>query len=90
MTTGRKTVTDQAGNQIAGVSVEIKESVERFSDLKLEDGTTLKTKVVAVEAIRLEGKDVDGNPMYVLKSQTVVTVFDSPLSEDPNEQRTVQ
>lgn len=90
MATGRKTVTDQAGRQVIGVRVGIRESVERFTDLKLEDGTILKTKVVAVEAIRLEGKDGDGNPMYVLKSQTIVTVFDSPLCEDPNEQRTVQ
>ena len=90
MATGRKTIRDQSGNKVMGVPVGIKESVERFSELKLEDGTILKTKVVAVEAIRLEGNDNEGNPMYVLKSQTVVTVFDSPLCEDPDQERTVQ
>lgn len=90
MATGRKVVTDHSGTRVRGVAVGIKESIERFSEVTLDDGTILKTKVVAVEAIRLDEKDVDGNPMYVLKSQTVVSVFESPLSEDPDEQRMVQ
>ena len=90
MTKSRRTVTGPTGESLSGVPVGIKESTERFSELTLEDGTILKTKVVAVDAIRLDGKDGDGNPMYVLRSQTVVTVVDSPFSEDPHEQRTVQ
>ena len=72
-------VRDQQGNLVEGVAVGIDESTERFSEVKLEDGTTLKTNLSALEAVRVTGQwDADGNPIYVLKSQNVVAVTESP------------
>ena len=80
-------VRDQQGKWVEGVTVSIAESTERFSELKLEDGTVLKTKLSSLEAVRVnEQWDADGNPIYILKSQTVLAV-----SESPNElKKTVQ
>ena len=80
-------VRDAQGNLVEGVVVSVTESTERFSDVKLADGTLLKTKLSSLEAIRVKDQwDADGNPVYILKSQNVVAV-----SESPNElKRSVQ
>ena len=74
----RKNVQVPGGGQIEGTVVGITEAIERFSELKLEDGTILKTKPVVVEAIRLDDQwDNDGNPVYVLKTQNMVAVSEA-------------
>ncbi len=71
----RKQVKDQFGKLVEGTVVDVAESTERFSELTLEDGTILKTKIVAVEAIRLDNQwDNEGHPVYILKSQNIVAV----------------
>ena len=75
----KKKMKDQSGNWVDATIVGVDESTERFSEVKLEDGTILKVKVTAIEAFRLDGQwDDAGNPMYSLKSQTIVTVSESP------------
>ena len=72
-------VQNQQGNRVEGVVVSVAESTERFSEVKLEDGTILKTKLSPLEAVRVNDQwDNDGNPVYVLKSQNVVVVSESP------------
>ncbi len=79
MTERKKTVKDLRGQSVSGVVVGIAESVERFSVITLEDGTILKTKLTAIEAIRLDGQwDSDGNPVYNLRSQNIVVIDESP------------
>ena len=79
MTERQVKVRDQQGNLVEGVVVSIAESTERFCEVKLEDGTTLKAKLSPLEAVRVTGQwDSDGNPVYVLKSQNVVRVIESP------------
>ena len=74
----RKSV-DMFGMSSDGVLIDIVESIDRFSEVKLADGTTLKTKMVALEAVRLDNQwDAEGNPVYHLKSQNIV-VADAPL-----------
>ena len=64
-----------SGEQVWGTPVPINRSVEHFSELFLEDGTTLKVKVVPTNVLRIDGHwDVEGNPMYLLKSQTLVVI----------------
>ena len=75
----RKKIQDPSGNWVEGVQIDIEESIERFSELKLRDGTILKVKMSVIEAIRLDDKkDEDGNPTYILKSQNIVDVFYCP------------
>lgn len=78
-----KTVKDQYGNPVTGVEVGVAESVERFSEITLEDGTVIRTKLSVVSAIRQdEVRDDEGNPVYTIKSQHVVMVVNSPLRKE--------
>ena len=75
----RKQIKGPSGKLVDGTIIDIDESTEKFSEVKLKDGTILKVKVVAFEAVRIDDQwDQEGNPMYVLKSQTVVSVSESP------------
>ncbi len=77
----KKKVKDQAGNVVEGTVVGVLESTERFSDVKLDDGTILMTKMNIIQAVRVDGKwDNEGNPQYVVKSQNVVVIAESPES----------
>jgi hypothetical protein len=57
------------------VEVGVSESIERWTDVKLDDGSTLRIKTVILGAVRLEGQyDQEGNPMYMVKANQVMTV----------------
>lgn len=59
--------------------VDVLESTERWSDIRLSDGTMLRAKVVVVSAARLDDQHgPDRNPIYHIKSQTIVSVVDAP------------
>lgn len=73
------TVPDASGNDAEGREVNLIESTERFSELRLEDGSTLKIKPNVLQIVRLVEKwDSDDNPIYVVKSQSLVVVADAP------------
>ncbi len=75
MVKGKKSVPDQAGKMVTGDLVEVEESTERFSDIKLADGTQIRIKTVVVEVIRADDQwDKEGNPIYVVRSAHVMTV----------------
>ena len=83
----KKTFKDHAGNEISGTVVEVEEATERFSEIRLKDGTLLRIKPVVTEALRLENSwDNDGNPMYIVRSANVVVVddFDDSLKRKPH------
>ncbi len=51
---------------------------EHWNEYLLDDGTTVRTKLVMVSAYRLPDEyDAEGNPVYVLNSTNVVKT-DSP------------
>ena len=75
MSVVKKTIPDHFGNKITGVVVDVEESREKFSEIILKDGTTIKLKPVVTEVVRAdEGHDPDGNPIYIVQSTTVLTV----------------
>ena len=77
----RKKVKDQDGNVVNGTVVDVAESTERFGQVKLEDGTIIRARLTVIEAIRLDNSwDSNGNPTYIVQSQNIVTVVDSPES----------
>lgn len=72
-------IQDPQGNLVEGTWVAITESTERFSDVKLEDGTVLRVRTVIQEVIRFDNLwDSSGNPMYSVKSATMPAVQDAP------------
>ena len=57
------------------VEVSVAEATERWTDIKLEDGSSLRIKAVIIGAVRLEGQyDPEGNPMYMVKANQVMAV----------------
>ena len=75
----RRTVKDISGRSVEGIVIAVEESTERFSDVKLADGTVLKTKLIAIDAVRMvDVWDPEGNPVYSLKTSNIVAVSESP------------
>ena len=61
------------------VSVPIDSSAEQYNTYHLQDGTTLRVRLVMMDVLKAEGAfDQEGNPIYLLKSQNVVTVIPKP------------
>lgn len=79
----KKRLTLPSGETVEGTFISVIESTERFTDIKLEDGTILKAKVSVAEVARMDGRwDDDGNPLYFVKSQTVITVAKTPFRKE--------
>ena len=58
-----------------GRLVPIQESTERWTELRLEDGTTIRMKPVATRVVRLPRQyDGNGSPIYVVQSTNVLDV----------------
>jgi hypothetical protein len=67
------------GKLVDGVDVPVTESTERSTDVKLEDGTTIRIKPSVLGAVRITGQyDPEGNPMYVLKATNTMMVYEAP------------
>jgi hypothetical protein len=60
---------------VEGTEVQVLESVDRWSEIKLEDGTVLRIKPVPMSVARIDGRyDAEGNPMYAVQAQQVMSV----------------
>ena len=85
----KRKIPDPNGNLIDGTEVDVIESIERFSDVKLEDGTVLRIRVAVQEVVRFDGLwDNINNPMYHVSSATMVFVKEAPdnLKKSPNKE----
>ena len=75
MVAKKKKAKDATGRDVEGVVVAVEETVERASEVKLEDGTILRARLSVDEAIRLDDQyDNEGNPVYVIKSATLISI----------------
>ena len=73
------TVTTPDGKKAEGLEVPVTESVERWCDLTLEDGTILKIKPVVESTVRLIDQfDPDGNPIYLIRSGFATVIASIP------------
>jgi hypothetical protein len=62
-----------------GVEVPVEESIERWSEIKLEDGTIIRLKVTMISAVRIPGQyDQIGNPMYVMNMAPTIAIVSVP------------
>jgi hypothetical protein len=72
---GKKQITGPDGSAIEGEIISVNSSSEHWNQYLLEDGTVMKLKCVLMDVLRSDSVfDNDGNPMYVVKTQNVVTV----------------
>ena len=70
-----------------GTEIALIESVERWTELKLEDGSVLRVKPTIVSVIRLDGRyDPQGNPMYAIRGGQTMVIGSTPehLREQKN------
>lgn len=75
----RKIKVDYVGRQMDATVVSIVESVDRWSDVKLDDGTLLRVKLSVLSASRVDGEyDPSGNPAYVLTMTPTMVVAEAP------------
>ena len=66
------------GKPLDGYDIPIIESTERWTEIKLEDGSVLRVKPSILSAIRIPGQhDPDGNPMYILKATNAMIVAEA-------------
>jgi hypothetical protein len=57
------------GQTAEGFEIPIIETVERWTEIRLEDGSVLKIKPVVMAVTRIEGQfDPEGNPMYAVRA----------------------
>lgn len=71
----RKTVTNQeTGETHEGVVLDIVDAREPFAYVTLEDGTTLRIKLIVVEAFRSDTPGSDGKPQFSLEMQVITNV----------------
>jgi len=67
------------GKETDGMEVPVIESTERWTDIKLEDGTVLRIKPSVMSAVRLNGQfDPEGNPMYAIRAANAMMVAETP------------
>lgn len=58
--------------------VEIEEIIEKPMKIRLADGTVLRVRVDVVEVAKFKGeRGLDGNPIYNVRSGTIITVLES-------------
>lgn len=75
----KRKIPDLQGKLVEGTLIDINESTERFSDVKLADGTLLRVRTVVQEVVRFDSLWTDaGEPMYSVKSATMPTVIEFP------------
>jgi hypothetical protein len=76
----RPTKVTLPGGQVADAfEVPVEESIERWSELKLEDGSILRVKINVITVTRVQGMwDAQGNPFYAVNAAPVMAVVDAP------------
>ena len=64
---------------VDGTDVPVMESVERWTELRLEDGSVLRIKPVIISVTRIDGQyDPQGNPMYAVQGGHTMVVGSVP------------
>jgi hypothetical protein len=63
------------GKMFPGKTLDIESASEPFSQYTLSDGTTVRVKIVLVDAIRLDTYTDSGDPVYQFQFQQVLAVI---------------
>ena len=61
--------------EAVGENMDICEAKEPWSEYMLEDGSKIKVKQVAINIVKLEQKNPDGTPNYIIQGQTIISVI---------------
>ena len=62
------------GRQVAAVLVAVNQSNERWNDYLLDDGSTIRIKVIVNKVYRVDSERTpEGDPVYVVQSQNFLS-----------------
>lgn len=76
---------DDPSKMVDGHDIPVAESLERWSEIRLEDGTTFRAKISIVSAVKLIDKvDAKGNPVYLINAAPVITM--GALGSEPSKE----
>lgn len=71
----RRRIPGPGGKPVDAIELSFQNVREHWNEYLLDDGTVLKLKPVATEVFKVEGQfDVEGNPVYILRSRNVLVV----------------
>jgi len=62
------------GKMVAGETVAFESTTEPFAQYTLSDGTTVKVKMIMLDAVRLDTYSDQGDPMYQFQFQQIIGV----------------
>jgi hypothetical protein len=62
-------------SEIVGENMDIIQLKEPWAEYILEDGTKIKTKQAIINIVKLDQKNPDGTPVYVLQSQSMMSII---------------
>ena len=62
------------GKMYPGDTVAFESTSEPFAQYTLADGTTVKSKLILLDAVRLETFDENGNPVYQFQFQQILAI----------------
>lgn len=71
----RKITVPFEGKIVEGAELDFETIKEAWNEYKTADGTNIRMKAVVISIIRLKGYDKDGNPIYMVKSSSVLGVL---------------
>jgi len=74
---GPRKLFEYEGRQVFGQSVDFETKGEAWSQYALEDGTTIKMKLILLDVVRLEEHQQNGDPIYQFAAQ-YITATQSP------------
>jgi hypothetical protein len=61
--------------------IQVDESNERWSEIKLTDGSVIRIKQLVADIFRaVDDYDPDGNPLYIVKSTPIISIASVPDS----------
>lgn len=76
---GRRLKVMSPQGEVEGEEVLVAESIEKWSELTLEDGSRLRIKATVVSAVRIDNLfDQEGNPSYTLNIAPTVALISAP------------
>lgn len=65
--------------EVDALEIPIDESIEKFTIVKLDDGTTLSIKASPIRVARLiDQHDPQGNPVYNIESANIISIVQCP------------
>lgn len=70
----RKSKIPFGGKLVDGVELDFSTKREEWNEYEVSDGSIIRMKLVVTNIIRTGEFDVDGNPVYVVKSSNVLGV----------------